>query len=447
MAFLSMEAIVLTVVIVLLIACSAFISGSEVAFFSLKGEKLEILREEQHPTSVKVLELMEKPRLLLATILITNNMVNISVIILFTILTDLVIGFQDNAILAFLVEVVVVAFALVLFGEVIPKVYASHQSLKFAKKMSYPIYLLRGMVYPLASFMVKHSSAFEKRIEQNKRSEVSSKELKEAIEITSGESASSEENKILKGLVNFGNITVRQIMRPRMDVVTVSKSATYSELLKLIRNNPFSRIPVFEDSFDKVVGILYIKDLLPHLNEVNNTFVWNALLRQPYFVPENKKIDDLLKNFQEMRVHMAVVVDEYGGTSGIVTLEDVLEEIVGEIGDEFDEDEIFHYKLDDKTFVFDGKTPLNDVVRIAELDDEFFEEMKGDAETLGGLLLEIEGQIPGTGKVFEMNPIQIKVEAADKKRVRRVRISYIENIKQTNKSGKTGKTNKTGKKS
>ena len=438
-ALLSGEALLLMVVIFLLIVSSAFVSGSEVAFFSLQGLEISELRENSGRFALKALELLEKPRLLLATILISNNLINISIIILFTILTEIVIGFQDNTILAFMIEVVVLTFVLVLFGEVIPKVYAAHNNIRFALAMSYPLFILSRFFYPLAGFLVRYSSSFEKRVEKQKRNTVSSRELKEAIEITTGADTTKQENKILKGLVNFGNINVKQILRPRTDVVSIDQSSTFNELQKLIRKNPYSRIPVFKDHFDNVTGILYVKDVLPHINGQQEGIDWNKLIRPPYFVPESKKIDDLLKEFQSMKVHMAIVVDEYGGTSGIVTMEDVVEEIVGEIGDEFDTDEIFHYMVDENTFVFEGKSPLNDVIRIIEVDDEYFDDFKGDAETIGGLLLEINGQIPEIGELFSIKNLHIRVEGADKRRIRRVRV--VKNQKNDN-QGKTREKNK-----
>lgn len=407
--------------IILLIISSAFISGSEVAFFSLKGMELSQLREQSTSFSIKVLELLEKPRQLLATILISNNLVNISIIILFTILTEIVIGFQENALIAFLLEVVALTFILVLFGEIVPKVYAAHNNIRFSLAMSMPLFILSKGLYPLARTMTKYSSSFERRIESKRKTNLSSRELKEAIEITTNQDTTSQENKILKGLVNFGNINVRQILRPRTDILTAEKNTNFQEIKRLIRKNPFSRIPIYDEHFDNIIGMLYIKDLMPHL-EKDETFDWNKLLRDPYFVPESKKIDDLLREFQEMRVHMAIVVDEYGGTSGIVTMEDVIEEIVGEIGDEFDTDEIFHYMIDKNNFVFEGKTPLNDVIRMIDLDDEYFDGTKEDAETIGGLLVELHGQIPDIGETFTIKDLEAKVEAADKKRVRRIRV-------------------------
>lgn len=392
------------------------------AFFSLKPAQVQELDDQGDPAFLNMHTLLERPRLLLATILISNNTVNIAIIILATEITGQLVDVGDNAALGFFVDVVAVTFILVLLGEVIPKIYANQNNLRFASLMSTPMLVMRKITYPLGILLVRYSSLIERRI-QKKGHEVSITELRKAIEITSESGTTDEEQKILQGIVNFGNITVKQIMTSRLDVEAYSLDTPFEELVQEINKHRYSRLPIYEDNFDRVVGVLYIKDLIPHLKNGNN-FKWQELVRPPYFVPERKMIDDLLREFQSMKVHLAVVVDEYGGTSGIVTLEDVLEEIVGEINDEFDEDDIFYSKLDDTTYVFDGKTALTDVVKVMELPEESFDPIKGEAETLGGLVVEYSGRIPQLREEITYNGFTFTVESRDRKRVRRVKLAW-----------------------
>lgn len=415
-------------VIIVLLLCSAFISGSEVAFFSIQGKDLLVLKEKKSQSERLISDLLEKPRRLLATILISNNVVNIAIIVLFTILNERMISFADNTLLAFLVEILFLAFVLILFGEIIPKVYASHNNLKFAAMMALPLKVVEKITYPIGTVLVKYSTLIEKKIFKYSQSDVSLDEIKHAIDIATKSSINKEESKILKGIVNFSSTYVKQIMKPRMDVVAIDMSMHFDELLKIIDENRYSRMPVYDSSFDNIIGVLYIKDVLPHLGKTA-AFNWQSLIRKPYFVPENKMIDDLLREFQKKKVHLAIVVDEYGGTCGIVTLEDILEEIVGEISDEFDEDEIYYSKLDNFTYVFDGKTALTDVARIASIPEEIFDSIKDDAETIGGLLVELKKQLPALNEVFNIENIECKVESVDTKRVKRVKITILEKEK------------------
>ncbi|MCK9270591.1 MAG: gliding motility-associated protein GldE [Bacteroidales bacterium] len=382
------------VVMLLLLMASALISGSEIAFFSLNPTQRKQLRADHNSTHDLVNELLERPKRLLATILITNNFVNVAIIVLSTYVVANLVDLSRSPVFAFVVQVVVVTSLLLIVGEIMPKIYASTNPMKFAVFMARPLRALITIFYPLSSLLVKSSSLIDRRLQRNPP-QLSMSELSEAIELTSNNDTDEDDRKILKGIVKFGDIDAKEIMKPRLDVTAVEINTSYAALMELILDAGYSRIPAYTDNFDKIVGILYVKDLLPHLDEPAD-FNWKALLRPAFFVPENKKINDLLQEFQQKKIHMAIMVDEYGGTSGIVTLEDVLEEIVGEISDEFDseEDEIAYTKIDDNNYLFEGKILLNDFCKILNIEDRLFEYIKGDSETLAGLILEIEGRIP-----------------------------------------------------
>lgn len=382
------------VVMLILLAISALISGSEIAFFSLNPTQRKQLRADHNSTHDLVNELLERPKRLLATILITNNFVNVAIIVLSTYVVANLVNLSLSPVLAFVVQVVVVTSLLLIIGEIMPKIYASSNPMKFAVFMARPLRSLITIFYPLSSVLVKSSSLIDRRLQRNPP-QLSMSELSEAIELTSDVDTDEEDRKILKGIVKFGDIDAKEIMKPRLDVTAVEINTSYAALMELILDAGYSRIPAYTDNFDKIAGILYVKDLLPHLDEPAD-FNWKALLRPAFFVPENKKINDLLQEFQQKKIHMAIMVDEYGGTSGIVTLEDVLEEIVGEISDEFDseEDEIAYTKIDNNNYLFEGKILLNDFCKILNIEDRLFEYIKGDSETLAGLILEIEGRIP-----------------------------------------------------
>ncbi|MCF8364935.1 MAG: gliding motility-associated protein GldE [Bacteroidales bacterium] len=409
----------------LLLIGSAVISGSEIAFFSLGPKQLKQLHADKNPKSDLIILLLERPKRLLATILIANNFVNIAIVILSTFIVSNLFNLTIYPLFSFLIQVVLVTSLLLIFGEIMPKIYASHNPMGVATLMAGTIRNLIKIFYPLSTVLVR-SSIFIDRTMQKSTSQLSMSELSEAIELTSDDETPDEDRKILKGIVKFGDMLVKEIMKPRIDVTAVDISTSYGQLLKLILNAGYSRIPAYADGFDNIAGILYVKDLLPHLDKTDE-FNWSKLLRPAFFVPENKKIIDLLKEFQEKKIHMAIVVDEYGGTSGIVTLEDVIEEIVGEISDEFDtkEDEIAFTKLDDKNYLFEGKTLLNDFCKILEIDDRVFEQIKGDSETLAGLILEIEGRIPVVNSSTKIQDFEFIIKKVSKRRIEEILVKIL----------------------
>lgn len=413
--------IVVLVVVALLLVASAAMSSSEVALFSLNPTQLRDLKERGGVPGARVLELLNKPRRLLATILIANNFVNVGIVILSVFaLSDLVDTSGMSPLLVFAVEVLTVTFVLLLVGEVVPKVYATTDPVRVAMWMSGPLLGLRWFFHPLSVTLVRSTTFIEKRFQRNTGATISVDALGHALDLTKDASTTAEEQRILRGIVKFGNIEVRQVMRPRTEVVAFDRELSFKELLAAIVDSGFSRVPVYEGTLDRVVGILYIKDVLPHIEAADMD--WHKLLREPYFVAESRKLDDLLKDFQEQKVHLAVVVDEYGGTSGIITLEDVIEEIVGEISDEYDEEDLIYSKLDDRTWVFEGRAPLNDVYRVLGVDGAIFEEHKGESGTLGGFILELSGRIPKKGERIDLRNYTFVVEASDNKRIRRLKV-------------------------
>jgi gliding motility-associated protein GldE len=416
-------------ILVVLLVASALVSGSEVAFFSLSpSEKLEI--EEEHSKSADLAKtLLKNPKDLLATILIMNNFINVAIVILAS--TIFLSFYPDSGtfdLLRSILEIGVITFIILLIGEVIPKVYANRNALRLTFFMASPIYYA-GKLPPFSwlKYGLVNGTDIILRSAKKRSIDVSSDDLEHAIALTKEENGSEDEHKILEGIVNFGNTDVKQIMRSRVDTVAIGEEANYHELLEVIREAGYSRIPVFKETFDNVVGIIYIKDLLPHLNEDAN-FDWSKLLRTPFFVPENKKIDDLLKEFQAMKMHMAVVVDEYGGASGIVTLEDILEEIVGEITDEFDDDDLVYTKVNDTTFIFEGKTALVDFYKVLDIDGKSFELEKGEADSIGGFLVEQAGRILKNNEHYTFDQIKFIVETADKKRVKTVKVIKLDPV-------------------
>ncbi|HAA10743.1 MAG TPA: gliding motility-associated protein GldE [Cytophagales bacterium] len=408
----------ISIALLILLVASALVSGSEVAFFSLRKDELE--SQPNQPSVSRVQWLLKKPQRLLATILILNNFINVAIVTLSTFLTWSITGAESASGWAAVILVFATTFAIVFFGEVVPKVFATQYNLRFAKFMSQPLMFANQLFRPLSWILMSLSRIIEKRIER-KGYEISVNELQQAVELTAEGEASEEEKDILKGIVNFGTITVKQIMRSRMDIVAFDVELNFHELMDKVNKNSYSRIPVFEETIDHLEGILYIKDLLPHLDHQED-FKWQTLLRPTYFVPENKKIDSLLRDFQEKRVHMAIVVDEYGGTSGLITLEDIIEEIVGEINDEFDEEDIAYNRLDENTFVFEGKTSLNDFTKVVNIDPTTFDEVKGDSESLGGLLLELNSTLPRSGEKITYERFVFTVVAVDPKRIKKIRV-------------------------
>jgi gliding motility-associated protein GldE len=403
-----------------LLICSALISGSEVAYFSLGPSELEEIDGKDDKAITVLKNLLERPKRLLATILIANNFINVAIVILSTYLSDLLIDHSLSEVTQFLIQVVIVTFLLLLLGEVIPKVYANKKPLSLAKLMAQPLYYIRGILTPISSVLVNSTNFIDKRIKKRGHN-ISVDELSQALELTSDENGKDEEQKILEGIVKFGNTDVKQVMTSRVDVVSLDEKLNFSEVIETILDAGFSRIPVHKESFDNILGVLYIKDVLPHLKE--DEFDWLKIIRKPFFVPENKKIDDLLKEFQTRKTHLAIVVDEYGGSSGIISLEDILEEIVGEISDEFDDEDLVYSKLDDFNYVFEGKTPLNDMYRVLDIDGEDFESEKGESETMAGFVLELFGKIPKKNEKLRFNEYQITIEAADKRRVKRIKLT------------------------
>ena len=411
-------------VLIFLLIFSALISGSETAFFSLSQTALDNLRNKSKEEN-KVVQLLNKPKKLLATILITNNFINILIVLLFASLgEELFFNFKLTVFgiqVRFLIEVVLVTFLILLFGEVLPKVYASRNSLKFAGFMAKPISILNTLLTPLSQPLINLTKGLENRL-GSKKNNFSVEKLSEALELTSNDATTKDEQKILEGIVNFGNTETVQIMKPRIDIFALSDTASYEEVLEKILKKGYSRNPVYKENIDTIIGVLYAKDLLAHLDKT--TFKWQNLLREPFFVPENKKLDDLLNEFREKKNHLAIVVDEYGGTSGIVTLEDVIEEIVGDINDEFDDDDFSYSKIDDNNYIFEGKTTIKDFCRVLDNEDEdIFEEEKGESETLAGFLLEISGKFPKRGEKINFNKYTFTIESLDRKRIKQVKIT------------------------
>ncbi|MEM7162692.1 MAG: gliding motility-associated protein GldE [Bacteroidota bacterium] len=417
------EEAIFSVVILLLLVCSALISGSEIAFFSLEKKEIDELKKESKNQS-KVAQLLESykgPEKLLATILIANNFVNVAIIILSDQLVSKLFSFgSDETLSQMLITVVGVTFFLLLFGEVLPKVYATYNARTLSKFMARPIGFLKLLFRPLSMLLLKFTPIIDKNI-RKKNTDISVEDLEKALELTKDGDSDDDEHKMLKGIVRFGNTDVKQIMTPRTDIVAFEMDTQFEELINGVVNSGYSRIPIYEESTDGIKGIFYLKDMLPYLDKEH--FKWQEKLRKPFFVPENKKLDVLLREFQERKMHLAVVVDEYGGTSGIVTLEDILEEIVGEITDEFDDEDVSYTKLDELNFVFEGKTPLIDVYRIMEIDGSELEEAKGESDTLAGFIIEQAGKLLQKNEKVKFNEYTFTVEAADRRKVKQVKVS------------------------
>lgn len=409
-----------SLIFILLLIFSALVSGSEVAFFSLSNEDLEEIGESNSPNGKKVLELIESPKKLLSTILILNNLINIGIVTLTTFVAWSIFGTNATGIVVILIQTVGVTFAIVFFGEIVPKVYANKAKKEFSLIMSPSIAFFSAILKPISVFLMAFSDVLEKRIKKKGYS-LSVNELNQALELTT-EDTPSEEKDILRGIVNFGTLTVKQVMRSRMDITAVDVDIDFHELMDRINKSGYSRIPVYEETIDNILGILYIKDLLPHI-EQEEDFAWRELIRKSFFVPENKKVDTLLKDFQQKRVHMAIVVDEYGGTSGLVTLEDLIEEIIGEINDEFDDrDEFLFQEIDSSTFIFEGKVSLNDFCKKLELDSQIFDEVKGESESLGGLLLELNSKFPKNGTKIQFEDFEFTILAMDSRKIKKVKV-------------------------
>ena len=403
----------------ILLFLSAVVSGSEVAFFSLGSSEIIKLKEEYHNKD-GINQLVSKPKRLLATILILNNLVNIAFITLSTFVIWRIVGTNQIEGIIIVALTAIVTFALVYFGEVVPKIYANQKSIPFVR-FSFPlIYYAFIFFKPLSWILTSFSSIIEKRIKREGY-EIRAEDLIQALELTTGDEIQEKETDILKGIVNFGQLNVKQIMTSRVDMTAFDTEMDFHQLMDTINKTGYSRFPVYSETIDNIEGILFNKDLLYYLDKKEN-FKWQKLIRKPFFIPETKKIDTLLKDFQEMHVHMAIVVDEYGGTSGLVTLEDVIEEIVGEIRDEFDDDDIIYSKINDNTFLFEGKTTLIDFCKIIHKDPNIFDSMKGESESLGGLILEISSKFPRAGEKIEIDNFVFTVVAINQKRIKRIRV-------------------------
>ena len=409
------------VLIIVLLICSALISGSEVAFFSLSKTDLKKISSSNIKNIKLIALLRSEPRRLLATLLVSNNFINISIVLLLASFGQLFDFYFLPSWLNFVLEVGFITALILLFGEILPKVYANRKPISFSKKMAFPVQFLDKYLFFFITIPMSKMTKFIQDKLVFKKPNLSVDKLSDAFDLTDKNETSSEEKKILKGIISFGSTEVKQVMKPRIDVFSVSKTMSYIELIKQVRENRYSRIPVFDETIDNVAGVIYLKDLFPHLNK--QSFDWTTLIREPYFIPENKKLDDLLKEFQKLKNHMAIVVDEYGGNSGIITLNDVVEEIVGEINDEFNQDDIIYNKIDNNTFVFEGKVNLTDLYRILKIkDNKIFENIKGDSETLGGFLLEQIGFFPKKNFKLKLKGIEFKVVEVNRKRIKNVMV-------------------------
>ena len=406
--------------IFVLLFCSAVVSGAEVALFSLSQKDLDDTLQENLSTGKILSELLQRPKKLLATLLVANNFINIGVVILFSFIGSDLFAAITSPVLKFILEVIVVTSLLLLFGEVMPKVYASRNNIKFAKSIAYPISLLDSLLSPI-SIPMRGATVYLHNKLGKQKTNFSVDQLSQALELTSTDETSTDEQKILEGIVSFGNTDTRQVMSPRIDIFALEITESFTDVYAKIVDKGYSRIPVYRDNIDQIEGVLFIKDLLPHIDKQD--FEWTTLMREPFFVPENKKLDNLLKDFQSMKSHLAIVVDEYGGTSGLVSLEDVIEEIVGDISDEFDDEDINFSQIDERNYLFEGKINLKDFYRIIDVDEEIFEENKGEAETLAGFILEISGNFPVKGQKIVFENCVFTIEVVDKKRIKQIKVT------------------------
>lgn len=416
------------ITIILLLIISALISGSEVAFFSLSPTNINKLKESNQKKDSTIIQLIDKPEKLLATILIANNFVNVGIVILSSFITNSLFDFTDSPILGFIVQVVLITFLLLTFGEILPKVYATQKAMTLSKFMAFPFLILVKILNPISTLLITSTNIVNKKF-ANKKPNISIDDLSQALDLTANDL--KDEEKILKGIVNFTNIDVKEIMVSRLYVQAVDIKTNFSKLLGIIVENGYSRIPVYENNFDNIKGVLYIKDLLPFINK-GNSFSWQSYIRAPYFIPETKKINDLLEEFQHKKIHMAIVIDEYGGTSGIITLEDILEEIVGEINDELDDVEKNFAKIDDHNYIFEGKTQINDFYKILDIQENIFEDIKGDSDTLAGLILELTGKLPKKHEIVDYKNYRFKVKSADERKIKQLYVTIRDNVKIVN---------------
>lgn len=410
------------IAIVILLACSAFISGSEVALFSLSQKDIDDISNKDYNSGKLVSKLLEKPKKLSASILVANHLVNIAFVVIFSSLSQRLFYKIESSVFDLILKIIIATFLILLFGEVLPKIYANKNNLAFAKNAAIPISFLSNILSPISVPMRNGILFIEKKLNIQKGN-FSVDQLSQALELTSQNDTTDGEQKILEGIVTFGNTEVRQVMSPRIDVFALNLEETFREIIPKIVEKGYSRIPVYRENIDQIEGILFIKDLIPYID--SEDFNWTELLREPFFVPESKKLDDLLKDFQGMKSHLAVVVDEYGGTSGIISLEDVLEEIVGDISDEFDNEDAIYSQIDDKNFLFEGKISLKDFYRILDLDESEFEDQKGEAETLAGFLLELSGNFPKKNQKITFHNLNFTIENVDKRRIKQIKVTLL----------------------
>ena len=410
------------IVVIFLLICSALISGAEVAFFSLQLKAIEELNENNSdPRLQRVITLLKRPKRLLATILVANNFINIAIVLVFSVLSSFFFSGIENPILVLMIEIGLITTIILIFGEILPKVYANRNALEFAKRMAFLIsaldqYFLFWITYPMSK-----TTSFLEKLLGDQKNQFSIDKLSQALELTGDDETTSDEQRILEGIVNFGNTDTREVMCPRMDMFALSDELSLEEIIPIILEEGYSRIPVYHEKKDNIKGILYTKDLLPNLG--NPDFVWQGVLKPPIYVPENKKLDDLLKEFQQKKIHLAIVVDEYGGTSGLITLEDIMEEIVGDISDEFDEHDLSYSRIDDYTYIFEAKISLKDFFKAIHIEDtEIFENVKGDSETLAGLLLELAKKFPRKGQKIRFQDYTFTVEELEQMRIKQVKV-------------------------
>lgn len=423
----SAGAVVALLLAILLLYASGFVSASEIAFFSLSPSDLNKIEEDEHPSDKRIKALLDDSERLLATILISNNFVNVTIIMLCNYFFAEVIDFGGAQLLEFILITVVLTFLLLLFGEIMPKIYSAQHTLAFCRKAAPVIWVLRSVFSPVSNLLVHSTFLFNRLTHRKKTHNLSVDELSQALELTD-KSEISEESNMLEGIIRFGEETAKEVMTSRLDMVDLEIHTTFPEVLKCVVDNAYSRIPVYEESRDNIKGILYIKDLLPYLSQ-GADFEWQKLIRPAFFVPETKMIDDLLRDFQSNKIHIAIVVDEFGGTSGIVTMEDIIEEIVGEINDEYDEEQKTFVKLADNVYVFEGKTLLSDFYKILDIDADVFESVAGDADTLAGLLLELKGEFPSRHEVLEFENFRFEVLEMDARRILKVKVVISEPVK------------------
>ena len=417
----SVGAIFALALVIVLLYASGFVSASEISFFSLSPSDLSKIEEEEHPADARIKALLDDSEYLLATILISNNFVNVTIIMLCNYFFASVVNFGDAIIVEFLLITVVLTFLLLLFGEIMPKIYSAQNTLKFCRKAAPVIFVLRKLFRPISRLLVHSTSLLNKLAQKKKKANISVDELSQALELTD-KSEISEESNMLEGIIRFGEETAKEVMTPRLDMVDLDIHAAFPEVIKCIVSNAYSRIPVYDETRDNIKGVLYIKDLLPYIDR-GSDFKWQSLIRPAFFVPETKMIDDLLRDFQANKVHIAIVVDEFGGTSGIVTMEDIIEEIVGEINDEYDDEERNFVKVADNTFVFEGKTLLSDFYKVLDIGPDEFEEITGDADTLAGLLLEIKGEFPVLHEIIRFGNYKFEILEMDSRRIVKVKVT------------------------